>query len=174
LEILHGLREKVAQKQISVNIDDFRKRAALADQLIAGLTERLGALERSRRGKQETKGGQIFSSTRGETKDGDRVVKYLKDWALKAQKQVPGLLLHSGATMVDETHYETFVAWESNSALINYLTEQGKQPGVKEIHDAVTSLQVSVFGSVTKAAKEAIAASGYNPTYLEFNGFIRS
>jgi len=178
LEILSGLREKVAsQKQAPVNVEDFRKRAALADQLIAGLTERLGALERSRRTQQESKGGQIFLEARGESKDGERFVSFQKEWAQKARKNVSGLILHSGATFADETHYVIFIAWESNAALIEYLTYKQKEWKDKNVTDSAFNTHFTFFGPVSKAAKEVIStARNFQqspPTYLEFNGFIR-
>jgi len=68
LEILNGLREAVVvSKQTPASLDDFRKRAALADTLISSLTERITALEKARHpGKSEGKGGQILLQIAGE------------------------------------------------------------------------------------------------------------
>jgi len=176
LEILSGLRERVAQKNLSVNVEDFRKRAALAEQLIAGLTERLGALERARKGKQESKSGaQIFLHARGETKESERLVKFWRDWGLKVRDRLPGLLLYSGFIMVDDRHFEGYLAWDSNQAVVDYLTELAKVTTIKENYsDIVSNVSHTISGSVTKATKEKIASYGYNPTYLEWNGWIRT
>jgi len=177
LEILSGLREKVAQKNISVNIEDFRKRAALAEQLIAGLTERLGALERARRGKKESKvgGAQLFLHTRGETKDSDRLVKWGKERGQKFREKLPGLLLYSGPIMVDSKHFESFMAWDSNQALVDYLNETAQEPTRKESYtDNVFNVSYTLYGPVTKATKEIVSRYDFAPTYLEWNGWVRS
>jgi len=177
LEILNGLREAVgARKQGPTNVEDFRKRAALADSLIAGLSERLSALERSRRSTKEHKGGQVFLQITGETKD-SRFVENEREWVKNfVVKHFPGVLLHSGATMVDETHYVTFITFDSNASVIDYWTNDiRKERNWKKEHDDATSnVQYSFFGPVTKNVKEALASRGLKPTYYEFNGFVRS
>jgi hypothetical protein len=169
LEILTGLREKVASlKQAPVNLEDFRKRAALADQLIAGLTERLGALERSRKSTQESKGGHILVESRGETKDAERFVVYSKEWAAKVRKSCSGLIFHSGTTMEDDTHWVTFVAFESNAALSEYFPFMKQNWTFKDLSNRTHK----VYGPVSKTVKEGFAAAGYQPTYLEYSGYI--
>jgi len=180
LEILAGIRETVAaQKRAPVHVDDFRKRAHLADTLIAGLTERLGALERSRRAGKESKGGQtIFCQIDGEAKsaaDAIPLIEYHKGWAEKTRKNIPGVLLHSGLCLVNETQFKCFIAFESNAALVEYSDSIEKEPGFGEASGTrIGKLHQTFFGPVSKAAKEILASRRMNPTYLEFNGFVRS
>jgi hypothetical protein len=173
LEILTGLREKVAaQKQAPVNLEDFRKRAALAEQLIAGLTERLGALERARRTTQETKGGQILWEIRGETKVADRMLAWGKEWSEKLRKNLSGVLFYTGVTLEDATHYVSFIAFESNAACNEY-GDYVKREWAKQPPPEVFNRQIKIYGNVSKATKESIAAFGITPTYLPYNGYIR-
>jgi len=178
LEILSGLREKVAQKNLSVNIEDFRKRAALAEQLIVGLTERLGALERARRGKKESKSsGQIFWHSRGETKDSERLVKVWNEFGLKVKEKVPGLLFYSGFVMADNKHFDAYCIWDSNQSVLDYMHELWKHPGIKsDYFDIVSNVTYQCCGPVSKATKEEIASrlDGAPLTYLDWSGWCRT
>jgi len=174
LEILNGLRESVAaRKQAPTSLEDFRKRAALADSLISSLSERLSALERARRTGKESKGGQLFVTVTGETSD-PRFQENSAAWAAQAKKLFPGLILHSGATMVDSKHFSTFMAFDSNASLIDYLTSDQTKVRFSQIKDITSHVTHSVYGPVTKAAKEILVSRGLNPFYYDFPGFIRS
>jgi len=174
LEILNGLREAVAsRKQAPTSLEDFRKRAALADSLISSLSERLSALERARRTGKESKGGQIFATVTGETSD-PRFQENSATWAAQSKKLFPGLILHSGATMVDSKRFTTFLAFDSNASLIDYITSDAFKTRQSQIKEVTSNVNFSVYGAVSKAAKEVLVSRGYNPFYYEFNGFIRS
>jgi len=169
LEILNGLRDAiVAQKDPTVSLDGFRKRAAFAETLIASLSERLSTIE-SRRAGTDAKDGQIFLHITGEFKDSSFVDKQ-GAYAKKVQKELPGVLIHTGATLVGDKQYTTFIAFRSDTSLQEYFNSSLFKS--RDVSKEITNTHYSVFGPVSKASK-ALLSEYAKTTYLEYNGFIR-
>jgi len=169
LDILNGLRDAVAaQKDPTVSLDGFRKRAALAETLISSLSERLSALE-ARRAGTDTKDGQILLHITGEFKDSSFVDKQ-GDYAKKVQKEFSGVLIHSGASVVHDKQYTTFVAFRSDASLQEYFNSSLFKS--RDVTKEITNTHYALYGPVSKASK-ALLSEYAKTTYYEHNGFIR-
>jgi len=168
LEILNGLRESLASsKQVPASLEDFRKRAALAETLIGSLTERIVALEKARHpSKHETKGGQILLQITGDVLKGSNFLQNEAE-AVKKSKSAAGVILNSGPSLLDEKRFTSFLGFENSAALIEYFKSS------RDLGKEVGELHFSVFGSVSKTAKEALGARG-KVSYFELKGFIKA